>query len=146
MASRSSGSLDSLCPSVKHFEDANHSLDATCQDWDKGLRGMLNALAPSGLERHDDAEHLVRGPYRAGGRRRADMGAAVRRGDLDDLLRRHPDPPSVFLHLVVVAGRADFGRAAIGEIAAGGLGVGAQQLRIELGVPLGVALAMIAFR
>src|SRR5215510_9239363 len=87
----------------------------------------FTGISSSRLERHDDAEHRVRLPHRTAGWGRADMRSAVRRRDLDDFLGRHTDPTSIFLHLVMRAGRTDLGRAAIGKVAAGGLGVGSSE-------------------
>ena len=51
------------------------------------------------------------------------MRSSIGGNHLDDLVRRHPDPSAVLLHLVVIVAGADFGRAAVRKIAAGRLGV-----------------------
>src|SRR5262249_58878523 len=55
-------------------------------------------------------------------------------------------PAAVLQHFVVIAGRTDLGRAAIGKIAAGCLCVGPHQFRIELRVPAIVTVPVVALR
>lgn len=83
----------------------------------------------SHLKRHNDAEHFVSIPHGTRGRRRADMSAAIRRHDPENLFGRHANPAPILLHFIVVASRTNLGRAAIGKIAAGGFCIGSSRTR-----------------
>src|SRR5262249_31264694 len=106
--------------------------------------GDLISRQRSRLQRHDDTKHIVGFKTCAVGGRCANMRASIGSGDLDNLVARHPDPAAVLHYLVVVADAADFSGATIGKVAAGRLCVGALQLRIEVGMPLVMTLAVVA--
>jgi hypothetical protein len=73
------------------------------------------------------------------------MRSSVRSNYLDYLVGGNSDPSAVLLDLIVIVAGADFGRAAVREIATGGLRVGSHELRVELGVPSVVIVAVMAF-
>src|SRR5262245_29068822 len=63
---------------------------------------------------------------------------------MDDFRRRHGNPGTVDLHLVVIVDRAAGGRTTVGEIAAGALAVGPLQGVVKALMPLVVAGAEVA--
>src|SRR5580704_12502519 len=98
--------------------------------------------APSAFRREDDAEQdALIGAYLP---RRTDVGAAVRRDHVVDLVARDRHPFAVHLDLIMIVDRAALCRTTIHQVAAGTATVIALELRVEALVPAVVAGAEIS--
>src|SRR5205814_676318 len=98
------------------------------------------------LLQHDDtAEDLILVPWRTLTRRSADVRAAIWCVTLTILLIGTGIHRPVLFDLVMIVCEANLGRAAVGEIAAGSLGIRPHQSGIELRVPLVMAVPVITF-